>query len=111
LATPRIGEFLALMAIAARDEFPAALSEIKDWLKPLDHPHTVAHSLQTSGLCEKFPTSALALLNAVIDEKSWASTEEAKCLDQIVQAAPNRAHDALYLRLREYCRKRGRADE
>ena len=98
------------MAIAARDEFPAALSEIKDWLKPLDHPHTVAHSLQTSGLCGKFPTSALALLNAVIDEKSWASTEVGKCLDQIVQAAPNLAHDALYLRLREYCQKRGAAD-
>jgi hypothetical protein len=110
LATPKIAESLALMAIAARGEFPAALSEIQNWLQPLDHPHTVVHSLQTSGLCGKFPTSALALLNAVIDEKSWVSTEVAKCLDQIVQAAPNLAHDARYSRLLEYCRKRGGTD-
>jgi hypothetical protein len=106
LATPRIAEFLALMAVAARREFPAALAAIQDWLKPSEHPHTVVHSLKMSGLCGQYPEKALTLLNLVIADQQWGSGEVDQCLDEIVQAAPDLAHDARYLRLREYFRRR-----
>jgi hypothetical protein len=107
LATPKISEFLTLAAIAARDEFPAALTEIKDWVKPIDHPYTIIHSLQKSGLCAKFPDAALSVLDLVIADQQWGTRNVDDCLDQIVQAAPNLAQDARYLRLREYVRRRG----
>ncbi len=107
LATPRIAEFLALMAIAARGEFPAALTAVQDWIKPIEHPYTVVHSLEQSELYSLFPTEALVLLNAVIADQHWPPSELGKCLDAIVKAAPQLAQDPRYLRLREYFRRRG----
>lgn len=106
-ATPKISEFLTLTAIAARDEFPAALTEIKDWVKPIDHPHTIIHSLQKSGLCAKFSDAALSLLDLVIADQQWGARDVDDCLDQIVQAKPSLAQDSRCLRLREYVRRRG----
>lgn len=107
LATPKISEFLTLAAIAARDEFPGALTEIKDWVKPIDQPHTIIHSLQKSGLCAKFSDAALSVLDLVIADQQWGARDVDDCLDQIVQAKPSLAQDSRCLRLREYVRRRG----
>jgi hypothetical protein len=107
LATPRIAESLTRLVIAARGEFPAALAAVQDWLQPIEYPDYVAHLLHESGLCRRFPTEALLLMNAVIADQQWAPRELAQCLDEIAQAAPNLAQDARYLRLREYFRRRG----
>lgn len=105
-ATPRIAESLTRLVIAARGEFPAALAAVQDWLQPIEHPHYVVHLLYESGLCSRYPADALGLLNAVIADQQWGPRELGQCLDQIVQATPNLAQDARYLRLREYSRRR-----
>lgn len=102
--TPQIAESLTRLVIAARGEFPAALAAVLDWLQPIEHPGYVVHLLAESGLCKRFPTEALLLLNAVISDQQWAPPELGQCLDEIVHAAPNLAQDARYLRLREYSR-------
>jgi hypothetical protein len=107
LATPRIAESLIRLIIAARFEFPTALAAVQDWLQPIDHPDYVVHLLHESGLCGRFSEDALRLLNAVIINQQWAPRELGQCLDEIVQAAPRLAHDARYLRLQEYSRRRG----
>ncbi|EPM8178021.1 anti-phage defense-associated sirtuin Dsr1 [Vibrio cholerae] len=107
LATRRIAEALTRLVIAARGEFPAALAAVLDWLQPIEHPHYVVHRLHESGLCSRYPTDALSLLNAVIVDQQWVPRELLQCLDQIVQAAPNLAQDVRYLRLHEYARRRG----
>lgn len=106
MVTQRIAESLTRMVIAARGEFPAALAAVQDWLLPIEHPHYIVNLLQESGMCSRYPTDALSLLNEVIDDQPWAPGELGQCLDQIVQTAPNLAHDARYLRLREYARRR-----
>ncbi|EMR34353.1 hypothetical protein BC455_21145 [Vibrio harveyi] len=107
LATRPIAESLTRLVIAARGEFPAALAAVQDWLQPIEHTHYVLHRLHESGLCNRYPTDALSLLNAVIVDQQWVYRELGQCLDQIVQAAPNLAQDASYLRLHEYARRRG----
>jgi len=107
LATRRIAESLTRLVIAARGELPAALAAVQDWLQPIEHPDYVVHLLHNSGLCSRYPADALSLLNAVIADQQWGPRELGQCLDQIVQAAPNLAQDARYLRLREYSRRRG----
>lgn len=107
LATPRIAESLTRLVVAARSEFPKALTAVQDWLRPIDHPHYVVHLLSESGLCKRFPEDALRLLDIVIDDQQWAPKELAQCLDEIVQAAPLLVRDARCQRLREYSRRRG----
>ncbi|WP_426172415.1 anti-phage defense-associated sirtuin Dsr1 [Pseudoduganella sp. R-34] len=106
LASTRISDSLARMAIAAGNAFPDALAAVKGWLKPMDHPHYLLRMLKESDLSSRYPKETLQLLKAVITEKEWAYQELAQCLEDIVNATPKLADDASYRRLREYSRKR-----
>jgi len=107
LASNSIAESLALLAIAARGEFPAALSTVIYWLSPLENPHSVVHRLHESGLTERFPEYALRLLNAVIDNQSWLPRELKECLDVIGKASPTLREDGRFRRLSEYLKQHG----
>jgi hypothetical protein len=107
LATPGITESLARLCIAAGSEFPAALTAVLDWLRPIEHPYYVIHRLHESGLCGRFPTHALQLLTAIFSDKPWGTPELGQCLDLIVQSDASLAQHASYQRLREYARMRG----
>lgn len=105
LATPGIAESLTRLIIAARSEFPAAMTAMQDWLRPIEHPHYVVNLLHESGLCNRFPSDALRLLDAVIAEQRWTSPELGQCLDEIMQASPLLLQDGRYQRLREHSRR------
>ena len=107
LASNGIAESLARLSIAARGEFPSALSAVLDWLQPIDHPHYVIHRLHESGLAGRFPEDALRLLNAVLDDQPWVPRELGQCLDAISIASPALLQDHRYRRLIEYARRRG----
>lgn len=105
LATPRIAESLTRLIVAARGEFPAALAAVQDWLQPIEHPHYVVHLLAESGLCKRFPSEALLLMNSVIGDQQLSPVELGQCLEHIVQADPQLGQDARYQRLSEYFRR------
>lgn len=107
LATPRIADSLFRLVIAAREEFPAAVTAVQHWLRPIEYPDYVIGLLNHSGLCTRFPAEALLLLNVVIADQPWAGQQLSQCLVAIVKAAPNLERDARYVRLREYSRKWG----
>lgn len=106
LVTRRISTSLARMAIAAGNEFPAALAAVEAWLSPLDHPDYGTHRLYESGLCNRFPNETLRLLSIIMNDESWVPSKLGECLDQIIEAAPALANAPECLRLREYARKR-----
>jgi hypothetical protein len=106
-ATVRIAEALSRMSLAAGNEFPAALAEVENWLCPLEHPHYVIHQLQESGLSDRFPASALHLLDLIIDDQNWASHGLEGCLNSITQADQHMIRDLRYQRLQQYVRRRG----
>ncbi len=110
MASNSIAESLARLTIAARGEFPSALSTVIDWLSPLEHPHYVVHQLHESGLAKRFPEEALTLLNTIIDDQPWAPRELGECLNAISQSSPELQHDPRYQRLVEYARRHGRMD-
>ncbi len=107
LATPDISESLALLCIAAGPEFPAALTAVRHWLRPIDHPYYVIHRLHESGLCSRFPSHVMQLLAAIVTDQSSGARELGQCLDLIVQSDAILAEDPSYQRLREYARRRG----
>lgn len=107
LASSNIAESVARLSIAARREFPAALSAILAWLKPIEHPYYLVHLLQESGLAGMFPREALSFLNAVLDEQPFAPQDIKQCLDAISTTAPKLAEDARFVRLTDYFQKHG----
>ncbi len=107
LATPGISESLTRLCIAAGSEFPAALTAVWDWLRPIEHPYYVIHRLHESGLCVRFPNAALRLLAAIVTEQPWGEPELALCLDLLVQADARVAQDPEYQRLHVYVRRMG----
>jgi hypothetical protein len=107
LATPVITESLARLCIAAGSEFPAALTAVLDWLRPIEHPYYVIHRLHESRLCGRFPIHALQLLAAIVSDQPWGTPELGQCLDLIVQSDASLPQHASYQRLREYARRRG----
>jgi hypothetical protein len=107
LASSSIAESLARLSIAARGQFPAALTTVLDWLQPLENPHFVVHLLHESGLSGRYPVSALHLLNAIVSDQPWPILALNQCLIAISQAAPALVQDPRYQRLDEYSRRRG----
>lgn len=107
LASNDIAESLAQLSIAARGEFPAALSAVLDWLRPIEHPDYVVHLLHESGLARRFPADALRLLDAVLANQPWAPEELGQCLTAIVEAAPALEQDPRFQRLIQYSRRHG----
>ena len=107
LASTSLAEVLARLCIAAQGRFPAALDDVFDWLKPFEEPMFVIHSLRESGLSKRFPEDALRLLDAIIEDQPWASSEVGDCLNQIVQEKPELKSDLRYQRLQDYVRRYG----
>lgn len=97
---------LALLSIAARGEFPAALSAVIDWVQPIDHPSTVVRRLDQSGLCDQFPSDSLRLLDALIEDEALLLSELRNCLDGIAKASPDLCQDDRYRRLDDHARRR-----
>ena len=108
LASKSIAESFARLSIAARGQFPAGLSAVLGWLKPLEHPHFVVHLLHESGLSRRFPEDALRLLDGIIEDQPWVPRELGECLTAIAEASPAQQQDYRYQRLTDYSRRRGK---
>jgi hypothetical protein len=107
VASSGIAESLARLNIAARGEFPAALTAVLDWLQPIEYPDHLVQLLNESGLSGRFPGYALQLLEAIIHDQLWAPRKLGQCLTIIGQAEPTLLRDRRYERLLEYSRRRG----
>jgi len=82
LVTPRIAGSLTRLVIAAGDKFPEALGALQHWLKPVEFQDYIVRLLNDSGLCTRFPTEALQLLDIVIDDQP-SPPRPARTLGQI----------------------------
>jgi len=107
LASNSIAESLALLAIAARGEFPNVLPIVIDWVSPIERPDFVLHKLYDSKLAERFPQDALRLLDAAIDNQPWVPSKLGECLNAIKQASPELLQDHRYQRLEKYAQSHG----
>jgi hypothetical protein len=101
-------ESVALLCVAAGDEFPSAMVAIGSWLRPIQWPHYVIHRLHESNLSGRFPETALVFLNAILnDQSSGLSSELRQCLEAIAQVTPALREDHRFVRLDEFARRFG----
>jgi hypothetical protein len=106
-ASNNVARSLAFLCIAAGSEFSSAVDLVADWLFPIEHLDYVVHKLNESGLCARFPETALRLLNAILNDQSLAPQELMQCLEAIAKAKPPLQKDRRHQRLFEYARRRG----
>lgn len=107
LASNNIAESLARLSISAGGEFPAALSAVRDWLRPIVHPDYIVHKLHESDLAGRFPADTLSLLSSVIENQPWPPSELRQCLTAVEKAAPALVQDQRYQKLMQYLRRHG----
>jgi len=106
--SPAISENLGRMCLAAGDAFPEALSQVRNWLVPVEYPHYLTHLLHESNLCQQFPSDALDFMNRVIGSAAqWTPTDLGQCLQQVLSASPTLASDPRFVRLSTYNRTNG----
>jgi len=105
LTSNGIAVSLARMSIAARGEFPAALSAVIDWLQPIEHPHYIVGLLCKSNLVERFPEDALRFLDAILENQRWSPRELKQCLATIADTSSVLKQDRRYQRLKLYSRQ------
>lgn len=106
LVSSVIAGHLARMAIAAGNQFPAALSAIEPWLTPIEHPNYFVKLLEQAGHCRRFGQESLTLLSAIMSNQPWGWDEIGHCLAEIVSGAPELTNDPRYCRLHERAHQR-----
>ena len=109
--TPRISECLGRLCIAAGDEFPDALNELRHWLRPPTYPGRLMGDLKDSSLCSQYPDHALRFLACVTGEEAPLGDELADCLRQIRSVAPHLEIDERFKRLRDVLLRSGQEFE
>lgn len=106
LVSPGIAKHLARLAIAAGDEFPAALAAMEPWLTPIEHPIYVVKLLKRAGHCLRFGGASLKLLAAIMQDQPWGWDEIDHCLDEIADCDPRLINEPRFRHLREQGRLR-----
>ncbi|MEO5955634.1 MAG: anti-phage defense-associated sirtuin Dsr1 [Nitrospiraceae bacterium] len=105
-------ESAALMelCIHADSHFQEAFTLLKSMLVKTKHFYMPVKELAESKLATKYPSEALSLLNAVVDQaEQWPSSELGTCLEQISSVNSNVSSDAAFQRLRDYLNRYGQA--
>jgi len=103
-----IAEAMARLCVATGDSFPEAVSILRFWLAPPEHPDYVVHRLHLAGLDAKFPREALDFLDRVVaDPPQWLPSDLQVCLEVISRSSPQLVDDSRYLRLSANVRQRG----
>lgn len=105
LRTAALAETFSQLCIDAGDEFPSALSELADWLMPIESSDFLAMRLADSGLCSRYPDDALRLLGYCIIKSPVLLDELEKCLDAIVIAKPELKQDNVYITMMTIVRR------
>ena len=108
--SPEIAKKFGHLCIAAQNNFPDALSRLRDWLQPLKYPDNLVEKLNQAHLCQQFPQDTLEFLDRVINEQTFFLSDElGECLETIRLAEPALETDTRYKRLMDYARQRSRS--
>ena len=103
-----VSENFAEASIAAGEAFPEAMAQVSSWLRPLQYPDRIAHTLHEAQLDTRCPESALELLNRIVAVAARGYFPDlASCLSAVRAAQPDLEQDHRFRRLLEVVRANG----
>ena len=90
--------------IKSGENFPEAINlPIIYWLRPLQQPDVILHTLQSSNLCKKFPKESLIFLDKIIGKNiDHILKILEKCLEQISDSDSSLQDDPIFIRLSRF---------
>lgn len=100
-----ISNDLVRLCIAAGSRFSEALTLVGAWLQPFPYLAYTITLLHKSQLCSQFPSDALTLLNAIVDDQPWPTPDLGNCLKEIKQANSTLTDDPRFMRLEVYWKR------
>ena len=101
----KISESFSRLCVAAQDQFPEALEQLRDWLQAVKYPDFLVHCLHEAELCGEFPEQALEFLNRVIGKQTQSLPGDlGDCLETIGSTLPKLKADQRFRRLSNYLR-------
>ena len=104
LSTPQISSHFGRLCIEAEKEFPAAVANMRHWLKPIMYPNFLVHLLNHKKLCEQFPVDSLTFLDAIIsDSVQQVPNDLRQCLDDIKSTDDTLVNEPRFARLDKLC--------
>ncbi len=98
-------ESFALLCIAAGNEFPSAIKEIKNWLQVIQNPYHVIQCLQKSNLSVDFPEDALQLLVVIVNDNVILLPQELRQCLNAINANSTFSNDNGFIKLDALARK------
>jgi len=98
--TTHMSANLARLIVCCGDAFPDSIATLAGWLQPTEHADFAIHTLNESGLCERFSDEALMLLSLVFSSQPiWSAQDTRACLNKITAAKPALMEDLRYVKI------------
>jgi hypothetical protein len=98
----RTGVMLALLCVAARDQFPDAVDKLMPWMDTIKNPHSIIHSLAKTELPAAHSSTTVNFLYALLKDVEYAPYRLKELLEKIQRQSlsdPEQARLDLLLRL------------
>lgn len=92
---------IALFCVRTGEQFPTWVRDSRPFLQPFRDIHLVVTELHQSGLCTRFPDSALELLLQFVPDVPYPADDLSKCLTEIKKKQPKVMRQKRFHRLWE----------
>ena len=103
---PAVAQSVGRVCIAAGNDFPVTLNELRGWLRRLQYPDDLVRNLHEARLCDRFPEQTLEFLDLIVEGRDQSPPSELpECLRAIRSADPRLESDRRFRRLRDYLRR------
>jgi hypothetical protein len=90
----RTGVMLALLCVAARDQFPDAVDTLMPWMNTIEHAHSIIHLLAKTELPATHSSTTVNFLYALLKGVDYAPYQLKELLDKIQTQSLNEPQQA-----------------
>ncbi len=106
-ASASVAENFALLCVAAGEDFPGAIEELRPWLEEVEYPDRVVQELHKMGLHERFPKETLRLLDGIVGrDAGWLPRKKMEdCFRAMRAKSKDVERDPRFQRLVEQVRR------
>jgi hypothetical protein len=95
----RTGVMLALLCVAARDQFPDAVDTLMPWMNTIEHAHSLIHSLAETDLPATHSSTTVKFLYPLLKNVDYAPHQLKKLLEKIQRQSLSEPEQDLLERL------------
>lgn len=105
LISEPMAEKLTLICIESKSAFGKAVELFFSWFIPIEDLFYVITKIEKAKICNNYPADSLKLLDAIIENITYAAPQLKKCLESISMVEPSLVKEQSYIRLNNLIRQ------